>query len=129
MGFQKGLSTFDALTKLTQYTIDGINSKNHIDCVALDLAKAFDGCWPETIIHQLKKWGLTGNIHEVIYSFLTNRRLTVDTGALKSSSLDVKFGVPQGSPLSALLFTVAIHELSDTGERAKHATNLIRRRH
>lgn len=52
-GFQKGPSTTDALVKFSLENIRDLNIKKRIDCVALHLTKAFDKCWPDTIIKQL----------------------------------------------------------------------------
>lgn len=113
LGYQLGLSTTDALIKVSTYTINNINKKSHIDALALDMTKAFDKCWPEVIIAQLKKWGLSGPILDLIFSFLTNRKLQICHMSLKSDIHPVNIGVPQGSPLSALLFTIAINSLSE----------------
>lgn len=120
MGFQKGTSTTDALVKLSIHAVEGINKKSHTDCIALDLSKAFDKCWPEAITAQLRKWGLTGNSLNVISSFLKERKLLINTTVMKSDTFDVHYGIPQGSPLSALLFTVAINGLCDELQKTKN---------
>lgn len=53
-GFRSDLSTTDALIKLSIHTVNGLSKREHTDCIALDLSKAFDKCWPETIYYQLK---------------------------------------------------------------------------
>lgn len=120
MGFQTGKSTTDALVKLSIHAVNGMNQKCHTDCIALDLSKAFDKCWPETILAQLKKWGLKGNMLTIISSFLRERKLMISTNEMKSNLFQVHFGVPQGSPLSALLFTVAINGLCEVLSRVKN---------
>lgn len=125
MGFQKDLSTTDALVKLTLETVNDTNNRNHTDCIALDLTKAFDKCWPETITSQLKKWGLSGNIFNLIKSFLEKRSMMIRTSTLSSKKEKVHFGVPQGSPISALLFTVAINGLSDALKKIKNVKHTL----
>lgn len=113
IGYQIGLSTTDALVKVASYIIQSINSHCHVDSLALDMTKAFDKCWPEIIIAQLRKWGLTGSLLNLINSFLTNRRLQIAHKTLNSNTHPLVYGVPQGSPLSALLFIIAINSLSE----------------
>lgn len=125
MGFQKGLCTTDALVKLTEEVINDLNSKKHVDCIALDLTKAFDKCWPETIQSQLLHWGLTGNIFNLINSFLKNRKMMIHTSNMESKMENVIFGVPQGSPLSALLFIIAINDLSVNLSKIKNVKHTL----
>ena len=111
-GFQPRLSTGDALMNFSLDTVEMVNSKKHVDCIAIDLTKAFDNCWPETIITELQKYGLTGNIFKLISSYLTDRKIIVKLPNSQSTLTTMKCGVPQGSPLSSILFKIAINGLS-----------------
>lgn len=113
IAYQIGLSTTDALIKVSSYLIESLNNHNHVDSLALDMTKAFDKCWPETIVAQIRKWGLSGPLLNLIHSFLTNRQLQITYKTLNSNTHPLVYGVPQGSPLSALLFIIAINSLSE----------------
>ena len=45
--------------------------------MALDISKAFDGVWHAGLLHELKFYGISGQIFGLISSFLCNRRLRV----------------------------------------------------
>ena len=41
--------------------------------VALDISKAFDRVWHAGLLHKLKSYGISGQIFDLISSFLSNR--------------------------------------------------------
>ena len=45
--------------------------------VALDISKAFDRVWHAGLLHKLKAYGISGQISDLICSFLSNRQLQV----------------------------------------------------
>ena len=45
--------------------------------VALDMSKAFDRVWHPGLLHNLKSYGISGQIFGLISSFLRNRWLRV----------------------------------------------------
>ena len=45
--------------------------------VALDISKVFVRCWHAGLLHQLKSFGIPGQVFGLISSFLRNRRLQV----------------------------------------------------
>ena len=124
-GFKQGLSTIDALTRFHIDITTELSNKNHVDAIALDINKAFDCCWTESIISQLKKWGLNGNILNIISNFLEKRKFKILTQDLKSKTFNTIAGIPQGSPLSALLFIIAINNLSDTIGSVPHINHIL----
>lgn len=124
-GFRKGLSTVDALSCLQTDLVNNLNKKQHIDCIALDIEKAFDKCWPETIIYQLTKWGLQGNLLKTIKSFLENRHFQVTVNNSKSDTFYSNIGVPQGSPLSVPLFLAAINGITSSLSKTPKISYLL----
>ena len=62
--------------------------------MALDIFKAFDRVWDACLLHELKSYGISGQIFGLIPSFLSNRRLGVVQDGKFSQEYAVNAGVP-----------------------------------
>ena len=72
----------------------------------LDISKAFDKVWHEGIIFKLKDNGISGNILTFFENYLTNRYQRVVLNGKESNWMSLQSGVPQGSVLGPLLFSL-----------------------
>ena len=91
--------------------------------VLIDLSAAFDTVDHELLLNILdSQYGIKGSALNWITSYLKNRKQKVCIGDSLSSESDLKYGVPQGSCIGPLLFSLyanSLHALAD-----KHSTQI-----
>jgi len=74
-GFRKGRGTVDHLTRL-QDTINKYNlNRWYTVAVFIDFKSAYDMLSHDVLKRKLKTLGLTGEIYQYIYNFLTSRTI------------------------------------------------------
>ena len=81
--------------------------------VLLDLSAAFDTIDHQTLLHRLEScFGISGRALDWVTSYLSDRHQQVKIAGTFSPSVHIPFGVPQGSVLGPLLFTLYTTPLS-----------------
>ena len=99
------------LVLITQAVQAGFVRNEQTVLVRLDLKRAFDTADPQLVLYKLHKLGLRGRLLKWIGSFMENRRYRVVRPAT-TEYVDFDIGVPQGSGLSPLLFTLLTSDIS-----------------
>ena len=110
-GFQQGSSTTSAVLTLIHRCIDSIEAKRSTGLVFIDIQKAFDCVDHNLLLEKLEKLGIRGQLFTMIQDYLFGRRQRVQAGRHASDYLYVRYGVPQGSVLSTLLFILFINDI------------------
>ena len=79
----------------------------------LDVSSAFDKVWHSGLLAKLLQVGVEDKVHEILSSYLQNRKQIVVVDGQKSDTLDIKAGVPQGSRLGPLLFLIYMNDITE----------------
>ena len=104
--FRAKRSTEQALVCLTDGLIAAKDQKLHTGACFLDMSKAFDKVRHHILVHDLFNIGVTGKALAWVISYLTGRQQYVQFGAQQSACRSCSCGVPQGSVLGPLLFSI-----------------------
>lgn len=112
-GFRSGKSCTTQLLELMEIWTDLLDQGFPIDCIYLDFAKAFDKVPHDRLRNKLKAYGFEGKLWNWLSNFLSDRKQRVVINKSKSNIESVTSGIPQGSVLGPILFTIFINDLPD----------------
>ena len=105
-------STITALTEITDHIYKSLDNSDITLLVLLDYSKAFDCANHKLILAKLKSLGFKNGALKWISSYLSNRSQQVVTDNGESTWIELLNGVPQGSILGPLLFTILVSDIS-----------------
>lgn len=105
-GFRANHSTTTALLNVTDDIFRANDEGKNTCLVLLDFSKAFDTLDHAILYKKLEFFGLGGNSLEFFRNYLSNRRQRITINSQPSNYVITNRGVPQGSILGPLLFTI-----------------------
>ena len=116
--YRKCHGTETALTCVNDDILRAIDENKSVLLVMLDLSAAFDTVDHNILLHRLEhRLGISGVALQWFQSYLTKRTQTVAISGVKSKSIPLDCGVPQGSVLGPILFTIYMLPLGDLIKR------------
>ena len=101
-----------ALMKIIDDVVADLSPNTYIIMTLLDFSAAFDTVDHDVLINRLKTdYGIEANVLNWFKSYLEDRSYKVKVNNTLSNSQDLKFGVPQGSILGPILYTLYVNEI------------------
>jgi len=124
IGGRKARSTEHAIHVITEKIYEAWNkpSGQAASLLLLDVSGAFDNVSHERFLHNLRKRRVDEKTVKWIASFLTNRRTNIIVDRYKSKEYKTATGIPQGSPLSPILYLFYNADLIETCNRQPNTT-------
>jgi hypothetical protein len=125
-GGRPGRSAVDALLLLMQRIKDALRVGKVASILLMDISQVFPSISHAHLIHLLHVKRVPEAVVGIISSLLSNRRTTLTFDNFHSPLAPVPNGLPQGSPLSALLFLIFADELLHDRDDGGYIDNISR---
>ena len=106
--YKKGRSSELLLIHLTEIWRYAVESKRVVGVVFVDFMKAFDTVSHTILLQKLDNAGIRGNFLLWLKDYLSQRKQFVSIDGESSEMALVPYGVPQGSVLGPVLFSMFI---------------------
>ena len=91
--------------RLINEIIVALENKEYCTALFIDIEKAFDKINHESLLQTIRKQ-FPEQIHQLIKSYLSSRTFVIKIKDAHSQVKDIKAGVPQGSVLGPILYTL-----------------------
>ena len=100
-----------AIFRLLQKWQTELDSGDYIGTILMDLSKACDCLSHDLLIAKLEAYGLDLGSLNFLLDYLSLKKCRTEVGSSYSKWSEICRGIPQGSILGSLLFTIFINDI------------------
>lgn len=112
-GFRRHHGTPEQCHRVVNFIIDSFERREYCSAVFLDIQQAFDKVWHHGLLYKIKKI-FPSPIYLILKSYLANRSYYLKVNDETSTITYIKAGVPQGSVLGPVLYTIFTSDMPQT---------------
>ena len=113
VAYQGNKSIDEIIADLSNDIYETLEMKFELEMIFFDLSKAYDTVWLEGLLYKLKYYyKINGTFWQLLKSFLTNRFNRVVINGVVTKWKKHSYGIPQGGPLSPLIFIIYINDFA-----------------
>ena len=117
--FKEGCNTTLALLRCQNFWLKALDGKaDYVRILSFDFSKAFDTVPHQLLCEKLKSTDLNPYVINWIISFLNNRQQRVVIDGIATSFLPINRGVPQGTVLGPVLFSLMVNDIKAVNPRS-----------
>lgn len=113
-GFKRDHSTVHQTKRICNKILLNKSCKKSTGMVLLDIEKAFDTVWHNGLIYKLISMNFPEYLCKIIADYLKNRSFCVSVNNRSSSFKSIPAGLPQGSILSPILYSLYTSDFKHT---------------
>ena len=119
-GFRKQRFTETALANITKTLATALADKKQCCIVLRDVDKAFDKVWTKGLKYKIQHIHLSPILAKTLNNFLDNRTASITINNFEGPPFPLHSGVPQGSSLSPILYTIYTRHIPPNHRRNKY---------
>ena len=108
--FRPGFGCDHVLMRLVEDWRKAVDKGQLVGAMLIDLSKAFDAMPHDLLVAKLKAYGWSDKSVLLIGDYLSNRKQRVKVTDTFSSWMEILKGIPQGSLLGLIIFSIFIND-------------------